>query len=447
MTPLPTTNQNNGPTLYAAISNREGKFMGGCILSDDKKGCVCGGKFIQVNINFLFKDYPFLKQDEGDDYSVPVCEFCKSAPRLLRIKRYVPGKFGDSGKKITIRYSHTNKRLTKIFDAIAVMKLIDKEIHEHTFDPMKYTKTDTLNALQFDGFVAKKYLPYQEKRAKNNELSPEGLKKKKTAIKHLVKFFGDRDLRAISRGAIREFYDSWEDRFRARDLATQELAVILKYAVEIEFLTHSPTLPKIKESQGVSADNILSPQEQERVLSHFENPLYRAMAEILIFHALRPCEVRALQWRDIDFKNKIIKIERHFSLSKIIEGRKSVKQGHYIPLLENIETILSNMPRPMDSREFIFKGSQGGAVGERVLSRAWLKAMEAAFKDVRARDKKTTSLYEGTKHSRLTYLKSMGFSDEDIMLLTGHTSPKALKRYTLLSDQVKMAKVREILKS
>jgi integrase len=412
----------NNLLLFNEKINR-GYYMAGTIKSDQRGGCACGGKFKQV-------------QEFG--YSVPKCIDCGNYPNKLVISRYLPSLNGSKGEWIKIRWNHTNERLTTVWDAVAVIKLIDKEVQEGSFDPRKYQSRAAASQLKFKFFYENKYSPKEENRYKRGDISLAMLKKKKGYAKHLA-FFDNIDIRSITSGLIFEYYDSWTDKLRTRDLVLQELRTILNYASDIEAIKKVPKFPKMKPAKKRKVENFLTLQEQEKIIDHISNPVYKAMIKLLALYAMRPCEIRALKWSDINYREGYICITRHFTDGTTLkEGRKSNEEDHYLPIVEDFHDAMSEIPTSLIKDDFVFKGRNGSAVGDRVLARAWHSAREKTGLPY-------VQLYEGTKHSRLSQLRSSGMSPEKLIELSGHTNTKTLERYAQLNMQQKLESVRSMI--
>lgn len=365
---------------------------------------------------------------------------CGGHPDTIRLRRSLP--IGEDGKacRVDIRFNKSGERLVDIDEAKHVARSIDYDIKSGRFDPNDYKPKKVTSALVFKNYFEQKYLPAQKLRFNSGELSKGGLRKKESLCKHLVEYFGEMDIRKISRSDVMEFRDSFKSGMRTRDLATQELSVIFNYAYDREVIQRKPNLPKMKKASIRNVEKFLTDIEQEKILQAIKNPKYKAMIECLIIFAMRPSEIRALQWRDLDFKNEVISIRRSFSDGSHLQtGRKSNDVTHYLPMIERFKEVIRQLPRSIKSEDFIFKGQQGGAVNERALRTAWNDAIKKVNEGLRASEKiEEVELYEGTKHSRLSFLKRQGHSDDQLMLLSGHTNVETLKRYAQITKLNKL---------
>lgn len=384
-------------------------------------------------------DFKITVIDPKIKLSIATCASCGSFPDKIRIRRSLPIGLDGKANRVDIRYNRIGEKIADIEEAKHIARSIDYDIKSGRFDPNDYRPRGVLNDFLFENFVEKNYLVIQEKKLAKGVLSPAGFKNKKSSIAHLKKALGEIDIRRITSGTIFGYYEGFTGGDRARDLSIQELQIILKYAYNLELITKLPQFPKIKKAKIRDVEKFLTDQEQEQIINAIEVPLYRLMVEVLVIYAMRPCEVRALQWRDLDFFNGVITIQRHFSDGvHLRNGRKSNESIHYLPMTERFMEIIDQLPRSIKSDDFIFKGREGGAVADRVLARHWAKAIKKL-------DISYVELYEGTKHSRLSFLKRQGFSDDQLLMLSGHTNVETLKRYAQVTKLNKVLLVKEMI--
>ncbi len=416
------------PFKNIQLNIMKGLYMSSVITADSRASCSsCGAT------SFTHEIF-----DTKLKLSISKCE-CGGYPDKIRIRRSLPIGTEGEAERVDIRYNKMGERITDIEEAKHIARSIDYDIKSGKFDPNEYRSRSVLKAYIFKNYIQDTYLSAQRKRLAKGELNQGGFRRKESSVKVLVKFFGDTDIRKLNRALIMDFYDQFEGSNRSRDLVIEELNFILNYAFDREVISKKPTTPKTKKAEVRDVENFLTDLEQEKILSKITDPLYRAMIECLIIYAMRPCEIRALTWGDLDFGGRVISISRHYSDgSTLTEGRKSNNKIHYLPMTEKFLDLIRSMPHSINKNELLFKGKHGGPVGANVLGRHWGNACKQA-------KIKHIELYEGTKHSRLSFLKRQGYSDDQLILLSGHTNVETLKRYAQITRLNKLERVKEMI--
>jgi integrase len=407
-----------------AVKIQRGFYMGG-IIYPDQRSCKCGGKFIS-------------KTFRGQSYYT--CEKCDKDPELFRVRRYLPGPFGEKGKTVEIRYDSNGKRLTSIQAAHATMEYIDGLINSGKFDPSEFMIKEANNMLIFDNFVNKKYLPFNQNLVERGEISPSTLIAKKQYLRnHLLPHFGKKNIKAISSGSINEFTsESRASSSLMRDILG-ELKRILNYARSIEMVEIVPVFPKVKKSKLKDAELFLTWEQQLEVIEHIDNEQYKVMIQLLCYTGMRPCEVRSLRWSDWDFKTSTLWIKRHTTINAIERaGRKSTDDFHTLPITPEMMKFIENLPRPIDQNEPMFKGKVNKLASTHCLSRAWAKAIKLTKIPY-------VDLYRGSKSSRLSQMLRAGFTEAQISQLAG-ISTEVVKRYAQHNNESKRQEQIKLLK-
>lgn len=400
----------------------KGCYMAGVIDSDVPK-CTCGGSW---------------KKQAFGKYEVPVCSQCNKHPPKIRIRRVLPGEYGEKAKRLEIRQDKNGNKLTDVMEAILVMREIDEQIKSNTFDPRNYGSRESIARFKFSNFVEKNYLPDCERRESIGELSKAMLINKRGLYKnHLKPFFKDTDLRNIGPAMINGFYKSFTKTLRQRELATAELKVILNAAIDYELITGVPKFPKLKKAKFRDVETFYTSEQQDMVVSMIENHTYRIAIRLLVKYAMRPGEVRALREKDVDVFNDKLTIAQHFSKNKLTPGRKSNGNAHYLHLDEEAKEFLSGFLTGNPDAP-LFKGAEGGYMSEKVLQVAWNRAVSKT-------PLTHIDLYTGTKHSTVTQKVREGHSDREIMNLTGHETLAAFKRYGQQTENDKMKDQKNVL--
>lgn len=354
-----------------------------------------------------------------DGIEYPVCSGCGKSPALFRIRAKILTE-DLQVKYIDIRHQKGGKRLTKTYDCMAVLDRVNEEMEKGTFNYRDYDSEDGRAEFLFENVVAK-YLAHHKKRLERNELSPSGYANKRTSCNALLESFTGRDICTIKADAIEEFKDSYVDKFRARDLALAELKSILIRAEEKGMISKVPKFGLIKSSN--KRKEIISLDTAIKVIAAVEDPQYQFMMKLLLSYPVRPGELRALQWRDVDYFGNTVTFQRHFSKDIVIEGRKSIKDGEkseiQFPLSTEFREFLATLPRPLKKDAYIFPGKEREFVTGKCLSNAWRKAT----KKLKLPD---YDMYE-LRHARLTQISEQSNGNIPLLLkASGHTNVQTL---------------------
>ena len=366
---------------------------------------------------------------------MPVCSSCESLPELLRIKRYLPSLNEGRGKEVTIRYTKANKRLTDIIDAISTMKRIDEELKTGEFEPIEYASKADRDFFKFER-QSNDYVSLQEQRVKRGELAPYSFEGKERYHRlYLVPFFRDAFVDEISRIDVLNFYNSFTDKLRTRDLATQELKCFLRFLNDVELIKNVPRFPKTSSSGKHDGENFIDLDTQALIINSIGNPLYRAAIKTLAIYMLRPCEVRALRVMDLNFDKNTLTISHHFSKNKLIKGRKSDSKKnevhlHRLPITNSFIEILDEIgfSDKWSPTQYLFSNSDSSPLGMKTLTTHWKNtANKIGFSGV--------TLYQGTRHAGLSNLVRNGVNESIAMRISGHTTLGTFKRYAQVSSR------------
>lgn len=196
----------------------------------------------------------------------------------------------------------------------------------------------------------------------------------------------------------------------------------------------------------------LTQEEQNQFLNEMEDTWYKEMAYFMCLTGVRVGELGGIQWKDIDVRNKIIRIERALSCNyvegvkrQMLTTPKTVNSVRTIPFIGEMEEIL----RSQKSKQAALKKSLGKrwrSTGElddlvftttmgspctryvvdkeikKALQRMWLKEAAAAAKEnrepVEIRDFHPHSL----RHTFATRCFEAGMEPKVVQMLMGHSS-------------------------
>ena len=398
---------------------RNDKYMKGVIRPDTPKmRCTeCGGKFEQVS-------------DAQFTHPVPKCIDCKQSPKHLKVRVTLPAL-----GKVDVRYNLKGTRIDKLALADAFLTDVHDDIKTGKFNPNDYLspkqRKQFLTSYFLDQFLNEK----MQFRGIKKGCSPAYVDDAESLIRlYLNPFFGEMEIAAIRYVHLKNFMINATGTERQRSKALAILRTIMKEASKSVLDLKVPEFPPLPASK--MKKSFIDIHAQDLILSHVKNH-YLAI-KMLTIYPIRPCDIRALQWRDIDFKNGIMTIRRHFSQEKLLAGRKSTfdpnDRYHELPLRlsDDVKDGLRQMCRSLIADDFVFKTKSGKPLYEKALYKEWVKACKRAGVTV-------CPLYDGTKHATMTYLnQEEGISIDHLGALAGQTISRTTNRY-VAADSIRLS--------
>lgn len=384
--------------------------MGGVIRADVKGGCPCGGNF---------------KSQKDSEYSHPVprCISCNKPPKALKIRVSLP----VVGKK-DIRYNREGSRFTTLALADAFLVELHKKISKGTFEAERYLTSGPNDKFLVKTYL-KEYLEIRERsRGKAKGCAPGYLDDCWKLYKnHLLPFFGNLDLRELNYQHFQKFLTPQGKGDRQRVKAMGLLKLMYKELVLSYPSITVPNMPSLTPSKRKNEH--IKRGDQYKVLkclaAHVE------ALTLAVIYPIRPCEIRALQWRDFDFQSKTMTIRRHFSGTEKepLPGRKSQSNPNdpysqlELEIFPEVERMLKAMPVVGMGSEYVFKTNRGKPLYETALRKSWNLACEKAGVP-------HIAMYNGTKHSTMShYVNVEGVPIQDMRAIAGHTNSKTTERY------------------
>lgn len=197
------------------------------------------------------------------------------------------------------------------------------------------------------------------------------------------------------------------------------LSSLFSYAVrDLRWLDESRcrNLSKLKENPG--RDRVLSEDEIMHLLSacrESKSPYLYCITLLALTTGARQGELLKLEWRDIDFKNKLA------SLKETKNGRpRSISLSK--PVIEELQ----KLHKTRDPHKPLVFASRT-AFGRIDIKKAWKQALKrAGITDCRAHD---------MRHTFATFAAAQGASNLELATAMGHRTLQMLQRYTHLDVQ------------
>ena len=164
---------------------------------------------------------------------------------------------------------------------------------------------------------------------------------------HLIPFFGQKQVGAITSEEIQCFYDAKADLSHS---TTRQMKVVLHQildsAIEDGYRQDNPTESKRHVLPAkVTTRNALTADEIHDVIRQMVRlkPQDLLLLSLLIYTGERRGEVLGLRWEDIDFKNNMISVSRavvHIRNKPLVGNPKSQAGKRKVPLLPELKEIL-----------------------------------------------------------------------------------------------------------
>ena len=240
--------------------------------------------------------------------------------------------------------------------------------------------------------------------------------------KHLNPYFKDYRLSTISPKSIRAFLrqlDKTPIENPTRRKIYRVLKVILRHALASELIKQDPTIGIKGHKVEIREMDFLDPIEIGRLLEAASG-FVKVMLAIATLAGLRPGEILALKWKDIDLDTNYIHVQRSFDPRNGISGPKTYSSRRAVEIIPTLQTILTDYyeacGRP-DDEKFLFANRVGNPLDRRnFTSRHYGQAFEdAGLKRVEFRE---------LRHSFASLCLASGMDVKVLQRAMGHSSVK-----------------------
>lgn len=201
------------------------------------------------------------------------------------------------------------------------------------------------------------------------------------------------------------------------------LKQLYRYAIDINLIRESPA-ERIKRFREKSRKppRFFTKKEIKMIIEN-SNDFYKSLFQFFLYTGMRRDEVRFLEWSDIDFKRKIIRVQNKDKFSTKTE------KGRNIPMHPIVEKILRK--RKQDSG-FVFSSPEGGVYSVNV----WVIYIKRKAKKLNIEN----ATIHNFRHTFASWLVMEGIDLPTIAQLLGHSDIKTTMIYSHLApDHVKKA--------
>jgi integrase len=244
-------------------------------------------------------------------------------------------------------------------------------------------------------------------------------------LKHLLPYFADVPLRAITKGTVRDYRQERLARRAITDATLNRDAAVLRFilywAVDEGLLPTNPLARLRLARERRVKRSVLSLSEEERLLAVSPGHL-RRMIVAALYAGLRRGEVLHQRWEDIDFDRQILSVTR----SKTPEG-----EAREIPLAAPLLEVLLPI---CDVRGLVFTYKGRGIADYKT---AWNHAVKTSLS--------RHFLFHELRHTFNTRLMEAGVMQEIRKSLMGHSSGREINSiYTHVELPAKREAIRKL---
>ncbi len=263
-------------------------------------------------------------------------------------------------------------------------------------------------------------------------LAQRSIQTERERLKPLHRFFGEQRVSRISHDVIRDYIRERKESGVANKTVNLELGVlrgVLKRAkLWQSFSDEIKPLP-VEHEIG----RAMSPDERERLeaaaLAKPEWQNARWAMTLALNTTMRACELKGLQWRDINFIDRALTVRK----SKTDAGKR------VIPLnAEAWEAILALYHRAQklggtESGHYVFPACENSKTDPTKPQKSW----RSAWRSLRKSANLSQLRFHDLRHHAITELAESEASDSTIMSIAGHVSREMLEHYSHIRLEAK----------
>ncbi len=239
-----------------------------------------------------------------------------------------------------------------------------------------------------------------------------------TINKHLVPLWGDYDLSRITTKMIEEYKVRRLDHVVASTVTREifTLKNMTRKAVEWGYLKESPAASIKKLKSGTAHFRYLNKDEIKALLaacSESDNPQLYPFVVVALNTGMRVSEITALEWKDIDFKRGILRVD-----NKKDHHTKNY-QVRTIPMNRSLVEVLRKIPRRLDS-PYVFARKDGEK----------FQKMRTGFRNAVKRSGIPHVRFHDLRHTFASHLVMGGVDIRTVQELLGHRDIRMTMRYS-----------------
>lgn len=267
------------------------------------------------------------------------------------------------------------------------------------------------------GDLLDEYMNWFKKRRKQSTV----YKLEGTIRLYIRPFFGNKFIKDITKRDIMRFHDFLLDKLSVTTAKAvhKDLSAILNYSIQMEYININVAREvgniDIKEERNV---NYWSLNEFKEFLSVVNNERYYALFMLLFYSGARIGEILALTWKDINFENNTIDINKRYYKTEI-DTPKNESSIRIIRIPNHTMNLLRELKLKGNFKDdyFVF-GSYYKPLNQSSVNQQFYKYLDMFIVDGK-QTLKRIRLHD-FRHSHASYLINKGYDIQIISKRLGH---------------------------
>lgn len=263
---------------------------------------------------------------------------------------------------------------------------------------------------------------------------------------HIVPYFGKIPLKSIGTQDVNNFIRILKLKgLKAASIYQIKAAfrACMKQALSEDRIIKNPVVGSLSVGKDVSRRKTIAKEDLKKILKaakelaekeavkHGRKYYFYVFLVISYYTGMRPGEVLALRWQDINLDRKIIYVNSAISEAKDFRGDgkikktigrpKTYKSIRPVGIVDKLREVLEKIPHNSDD-DFIIKTKKGTPITPGAMSQLWRKLLSSIGL------KGEYVMYE-LRHTYATYLTKLGLPVADISRQMGHTDIRTTMNY------------------